>query len=166
MMAGDDRIARIRVGRFTVGIIGLQAALEEAAKAGLPCDEAAGQYLLQRLRINNYIPALSEPEHARAFLQEYRKYKGEPLGGEEDQGLEVKVLGPGCPNCEKLEQMVYRVMAAENIAGSVEHVRDRKEIGAYGVFLTPGLVINGKVKCAGRLPPEKQLCEWLRAAVR
>jgi hypothetical protein len=163
-MAEDEGVARIRVGRFTVGIIGLQAALEQAAIANLPSDDAIAHYLLERLRAGNYIPPGSEPEHARAFLQEYRKYKGEQTDSEETQGLEVKVLGPGCPNCEKLEQMVYRVMAAENIAGSVEHVRDRKEITAYGVFLTPGLVINGKVKCAGRLPPERQLCEWLRAA--
>jgi hypothetical protein len=165
-MAGGDSIARIRVGRFTVGIVGLQAALEEAAKADLPSDDAVSQYLLQRLRGSNYIPAGSEQEHARAFLQEYKRYRGEPSAIEEAQGLEVKVLGPGCPNCEQLEQMVYKVMAAENIAGSVEHVRDRKEIRACGVFLTPGLVINGKVKCAGRLPPERQLCEWLRAAAK
>ncbi|UCE84407.1 MAG: thioredoxin family protein [Deltaproteobacteria bacterium] len=83
---------------------------------------------------------------------------------EQSHELEVKVLGPGCPNCEKLEQMVYKVMAADNIVGSVEHVRDLNEIAAYGMVATPALVINGEVKCVGRLPRESQLRAWLEEA--
>ena len=70
-------------------------------------------------------------------------------------------IGPGCPNCEKLEQMVYQVMERENIIGSVEHVRDLKEITSYGLVGLPALVINGEVKSVGRFPRENQLSQWL-----
>ena len=85
---------------------------------------------------------------------------------EEFQGLEVKILGPGCPNCDKLEQMIFRVMADSNIAGDVEHVRDLAEIANYGLVPTPALVINGKIKSSGRLPRERQVHQWLKEAVQ
>ena len=89
---------------------------------------------------------------------------GEPIEAEKPQGLEVKVLGPGCPNCDKLEQMVYQVMETENIIGSVEHVRDLEEIASYGLVGLPALVINGEVKSVGRFPRESQLRDWLEQA--
>jgi small redox-active disulfide protein 2 len=95
------------------------------------------------------------------LLREYKRYRGEPVEIEQSHELQVKVLGPGCPNCDKLEQIVYKVMAADNIVGSVEHVRDLNEIAAYGMVATPALVINGEVKCVGRLPRENQLRQWL-----
>jgi small redox-active disulfide protein 2 len=105
-------------------------------------------------------------EHARAFLREYKKFKGEPFEMEKPQGLEVKILGPGCPNCDKLEQIIFRVMADSNIAGEVEHVRDLAEIANYGLVPTPALVINGKVKSSGRLPQERQVLQWLKEALK
>jgi hypothetical protein len=60
--------------------------------------------------------------------------------------------------------MVYQVMTAEGIAGDVEHVKDLHKIGAYGMVVTPALVINGEVKSVDRLPPESQLRQCLREA--
>lgn len=82
------------------------------------------------------------------------------------KGLEVKIVGPGCINCEKLEQMVYKVMSVANLLGTVERVRDLNEIAAYGLVPTPALVISGKVKSSGRLPPERQVLQWLGEAAR
>ena len=56
--------------------------------------------------------------------------------------MKIKVVGLGCPNCDKLEQMIFRVMAESNIAGDVEHVRDLAEVANYGLLPTPALVIN------------------------
>jgi small redox-active disulfide protein 2 len=161
-MAEQDEAVQIKVGKFNVGIVGLQAALEEAVGASLPSDEEIGQYLLEHLKSKNYIPPKAESEYAKAFLREYRKHVGEAIEAEKPQGLEVKVLGPGCPNCDKLEQMLYTVMTAEGIAGDVEHVKDLNKIAAYGMVATPALVINGEVKSVGRLPREIQLRQWLR----
>ena len=109
-MTRGDEVVKIKVGKFAVGIVGLQAALEEVAGASLSSDDEVAQYLLEQLKSKNYIPPKAESEYTKAFLREYRKHLGEPIEAEKPQGLEVKVLGPGCPNCEKLEQMVYQVM--------------------------------------------------------
>ena len=149
-----------------MGIVGLQEAVEEAGQKKFSSDEEIGDHLLQALKKKNYVPPKLEADHARAFLREYKKFKGEPFEMEKPQGLEVKILGPGCPNCEKLEQMIFKVMADSNIAGDVEHVRDLAEIANYGLVPTPALVINGKIKSSGRLPQERQVFQWLREAAR
>ena len=163
-MAEQDEVVKIRVGDFTVGIVGLKVALEEAIQTNFSSDPAVAEYLLKQLKAKNYIPPRSEADYAQAFLRAYRKYKGEEVEAEKSLGLDVKVLGPGCPNCDMLEQMVYKVMAADNIVASVEHVRDLNEIAAYGMVATPALVINGEVKCVGRLPKQSQLRAWLEEA--
>jgi protein-disulfide isomerase len=53
-------------------------------------------------------------------------------------------------------------MAELNLAGDIEHIRDVKEIGKYGVMGTPALIINGKVKSVGKVPPKSKLMEWLK----
>ena len=165
-MSRETEVARIKVGKFTVGIVGLNQAVDETAQKEFSSDEEIADHLLQVLQEKNYIPQKSAADYARAFLREYKKFKGEAFEMEKPHGLEVKILGPGCPNCDKLEQMIFRVMAESNIAGEVEHVRDLAEIANYGLVPTPALVINGKIKSAGRLPQETQILQWLRQAAR
>jgi small redox-active disulfide protein 2 len=163
-MANEDDVVKIKVGQFTVGIVGLKAALEKAVEEGLPADDTGGRQLLEWLKPRNYIPSSAEAAYAGAFLQEYRKHCGLPVEVQKAEGLEVKILGPGCINCNKLEQMVYKVMSAASLLGTVEHVRDLNEIAAFGLLAVPALVINGQVKCAGRLPAERQVLQWLKEA--
>jgi hypothetical protein len=163
-MGKNDDVANIKVGGDAVGVVGLKAALEDVAEKELTSDEEISSHLVKVLSARNYIAPKSEPDYARAFLREYKKFKGEPFEIDDPRELEVKILGPGCPNCEKLEQIVCKVMSASNIVGTVEHVRDLAEITSYGFVATPALVINGKVKSSGRLPPERQVLQWLEEA--
>ncbi len=78
--------------------------------------------------------------------------------------MEVKVLGTGCAKCKKLEEMVINVMKENNIDGNVEKVTQINDIMSYGIMMTPGLVINGKVVSSGNLPKETQILEWLKNA--
>jgi len=160
----QDQVVKIRVGEFTVGIVGLKAALAEATQRNFSSDQALVEYVLKQLKAKNYIPPRSEAESAQAFLGEYKKNRGEEVEPEKSHGLEVKILGPGCPNCDRLEQMVYKVMADGGIVGNVEHVKDLKEIASYGMVATPALVINGEIKMSGRLPRDSQLRKWLEQA--
>ena len=86
---------------------------------------------------------------------------GEKVTGE-PRGLVIKILGPGCPNCEALEHMVMAAVAELNLPVEVEHVRDRQEILSLGVFGTPALIINDEVKAVGQLPTKEKLKQWLR----
>ena len=80
--------------------------------------------------------------------------------------MDIKVLGAGCANCNKLEQMVFDVLAEQNIDASVVHVTDIKEIVSMGVMSTPALVIDGQVKAAGVVPSKAKLIEIITEAVK
>ena len=102
-------------------------------------------------------------DYRTAFLREYKKFVGEPFEDIADPNvLQIKVLGPGCPNCERLEHDLMTLLAELKIKADLEHVRDPLQIGAYGVMAMPALVINEKVMATGRVPSKKTLKEWLQ----
>ncbi|NVM27045.1 MAG: thioredoxin family protein [Desulfobacterales bacterium] len=76
--------------------------------------------------------------------------------------MDIKVLGPGCTQCDRLERELMEVMAEMNLATDIEHVTDINEMRGYGVMGTPALIVNGKVMSVGRVPPRKKITEWLR----
>ena len=75
--------------------------------------------------------------------------------------MEIKILGTGCPKCQKLEQIARDVAAARGIDAKFEHIRDRAEILKYPVIGTPALVIEGQVKASGRIPSKEEIAAWL-----
>ena len=163
-MSQDD-VIQIRVGNSPVGIIGLKNVVEDIAEEyGESPDDEVSDELLKRLSKKNYIPDRVKPDYARAFLKEFKKFLGKPYEEEASEGVEIKVLGPGCAQCDGLEQTLMQVMAEINLAADIEHVRDIKEIGKYGVMGSPALLINGKVKSVGKVPHKAKIKEWLTEA--
>jgi small redox-active disulfide protein 2 len=75
--------------------------------------------------------------------------------------MKIEVLGPGCHNCKKLEQDVQKALSELNIEASVVKITDIKEISSYGILMTPGLVINGKVYSSGKIPTVATLKKWM-----
>jgi small redox-active disulfide protein 2 len=78
--------------------------------------------------------------------------------------MQVKVLGPGCARCRKLEELTREAAAEAGVAVEVEHVKDVATITDYGVMSTPGLVVGDKLVMSGRLPRREEIVAWLRAA--
>jgi len=78
--------------------------------------------------------------------------------------MDIKILGPGCPRCEELWKRTVNVLAEQNIAANLEKIKDIKQMIAYGILSTPALVIDGKVKCAGRIPRPEEIKNWLLEA--
>ncbi|HPG41752.1 MAG TPA: thioredoxin family protein [bacterium] len=76
--------------------------------------------------------------------------------------MDVKVLGTGCPKCQELEKRVKTVAGNNNIDIQLEKVTDLQKIMSYGIMMTPGLVIDGEVKSAGKLPSEAEILAWLQ----
>jgi len=76
--------------------------------------------------------------------------------------MEIKILGGGCPRCEKLEQTVRE--AAQTLGVDVEFIKIKKmnEIMQYDILETPALVIDEKVKSSGRIPAKEEIMEWMR----
>lgn len=159
----QNDVRQIKVGKHTIGIIGLKNSLEDVAKdfAEKPEDEIQAE-LLRRISGKNYIPDHIKEEYGRAFLREFNKFLGRPYKEELSEGLEIKVLGPGCPRCDMLESELKEVMTEMNLPANIEHITDVKEIGKYGVMGTPALFINGEVKCVGSVPHRSKLVAWLK----
>ncbi len=79
--------------------------------------------------------------------------------------LTIKILGPGCPNCKKVEEIARRALAALAIEADVVKVTDMAKITEYPILGTPGLVINEKVVCSGRIPSEAEVTTWIANAL-
>jgi small redox-active disulfide protein 2 len=79
--------------------------------------------------------------------------------------LTIKVLGSGCANCKRLEQIAHKVVADLGLEAEVIKVTDTNKIMDYNVLSTPGLVVNEKVVCSGRIPTPGEVTTWLTSAL-
>jgi len=75
--------------------------------------------------------------------------------------LTIKVLGSGCANCKKVEAIARQAVASLGIDADVIKVTDYNDILSYNILSTPGLVINEKVVCSGRIPSPAEVTTWV-----
>lgn len=78
--------------------------------------------------------------------------------------LKIKVLGPGCANCKKLESVTQQAVQMAGVQAEITKVTDYAEIMVYAILSTPGLVINEKVVSSGRIPDQAEVVTWLADA--
>jgi small redox-active disulfide protein 2 len=152
----------LRVGKVSVGLIGLDLALNKLSnRPDLDLASAVCQ-VYSEVAAKNYIPAAAESAYRTAIAKEITRLRGgtHPHEGE----LVIRILGPGCVSCNNIQKMVFEIMAELGIAADILQIHDLDEIGRFGVMRTPALLINGVVKSAGRLPTRSQIEEWLREA--
>jgi len=156
---------KIKVGAHVTGIMGLKAVLAEMAEQYRhEPDDRIGVIMRDKLARSNYIAKGAEQIYELAFLREYKKYIGQPMPTESASGLTIKVLGQGCPQCERLTEEVMQVLGENNLAADLEHVTNPMEIAGYGVFIMPVLIINDKVRSTGTVPSKVKLKGWLTDA--
>ena len=79
--------------------------------------------------------------------------------------LTIKVLGSGCANCKRVEQIARKVVKEMALEAEVVKVTDYNDISAYNILSTPGLVINEKVVCSGRIPTPAEVTTWVANAL-
>ena len=75
--------------------------------------------------------------------------------------MKVQILGIGCARCQELEKRVIDTLAELNIPADIEHVTDLKRFASMGIFMTPGLVVDGKVASQGKVPSKDELKKLL-----
>ncbi len=75
--------------------------------------------------------------------------------------MEIKVLGPGCAKCNKTEKLLKQVVAETGVGADIENVTDMLKISEYNVMATPAIVVNGEVKCTGKIPKKEEIKAWL-----
>ena len=79
--------------------------------------------------------------------------------------MKIKVLGPGCARCHQLEQTTREVVKDLGIEAEIEYVKDVKKIIEYPILTTPGLVINEKLVCSGRVPSKSEITTFITTAL-
>jgi small redox-active disulfide protein 2 len=79
--------------------------------------------------------------------------------------LTIKVLGSGCANCKRVEQIAHKVIKDMGIEAEVIKVTDYAEMMAYNIMSTPGLVVNEKIVSTGRIPAPAEVTTWLTSAL-
>lgn len=85
--------------------------------------------------------------------------------------LSVKVLGPGCAKCYAVERAAAAALEAlrreqPELQATLVHLEDPMDIMEYPILFTPGLVVNEKLVCAGKVPKTAEVMGWYREALR
>jgi len=76
--------------------------------------------------------------------------------------MEIRILGPGCPRCHEVEKRTMNVLIELDVDANIEKITDINKIAKYKILGTPGLVINEKVKCSGRIPSLAEIKKWIQ----
>jgi len=77
--------------------------------------------------------------------------------------MDIKILGGGCKNCERLEKITREAVDELGFSANFFHVKDMNDILSYDITSTPGLVINEKVMASGRIPKKSEIITWLKS---
>jgi hypothetical protein len=149
----------IRIGKASVGLIGLDIALYAAARQQLD-EQAAADFLFTQIRGQNYIPPGCSEQYREALLAAYRKHCG--TASSEEAGFVIRIFGTGCVSCNRLHTLLIELLARLGIAADVEQIYDPDEIGRHGVTRTSALMMNGTLKSAGILPSPALVEQWMR----
>ena len=75
--------------------------------------------------------------------------------------MKIQVCGPGCANCAKTEKVVQEAVAEAGVEATVVKVSDFAEMAKLGVLSTPAIVVDGQVKCVGKVPAKSDVLAWI-----
>ncbi|PIU66457.1 MAG: thioredoxin family protein [Armatimonadetes bacterium CG07_land_8_20_14_0_80_40_9] len=75
--------------------------------------------------------------------------------------MQIKILGPGCARCNQLESLTKEALKGLDLDVNIEKISDVEEILKYPIMGTPALIINKKIKVAGRVPNKEQIKKWI-----
>jgi len=78
--------------------------------------------------------------------------------------IDVKILGPGCKKCQEVTNMVRMVAKENHLYAQIEEIANIERTAEFGVIETPALVVDGDVKCMGRVPGPSEVLAWLKKA--
>lgn len=151
----------VLVGNTQVGLIGLKEIFEELKSQREKPESVLKEMLVEKAAKKNYIPDSIKEEYQKALFGEFKKFLGEKVEEERGEFLEVIILGTGCFSCNQLEKDILAVLSETGIKAGLNHITDPNLIAQYGILPPPALIINGKVKSAGRIPSKSMIKKWL-----
>ena len=75
--------------------------------------------------------------------------------------MKIEIFGPGCVRCKESEKNARQAVTSLGIEAEIVKVEDVREFAKRGVMFTPGLAIDGEVKCTGRIPSSAEIITWI-----
>ena len=78
--------------------------------------------------------------------------------------IDIKILGPGCTKCLEVANIVRMVAKEHGLPVQIEKIGNTERIAEFGAILTPAVVVDGDVKCTGRVPSPAEVLTWLKKA--
>lgn len=79
--------------------------------------------------------------------------------------MTIQVLGTGCPKCNEVERLVREALSYLRTEATIEKVTNPVDIARFKVLFTPAVAIDGKVKCAGRVPKAAEIVSFITTAM-
>lgn len=76
----------------------------------------------------------------------------------------IKILGSGCANCKRVEQITKKVVAQMNVDAEIIKVTEYPKIMEYDILSTPGVVVNEVLVSSGRIPTADEITNWINQA--
>jgi small redox-active disulfide protein 2 len=76
--------------------------------------------------------------------------------------MKIQILGPGCANCQKLEENAQKAIAQLKIKAQIEHITDINQMVIMGMMFGPGLAIDGQLVCQGKVAEVEEIKKWLK----
>lgn len=163
----ETEVTRIRVDDYEVGIVGLNSAITDALSSCSKKDDLdVAKFLLESLSRKNYIPSSARKKYAEAFLNEFKKMRGDHVDEIATEAIHIKILGPGCYQCDTLEKTVIKILGQMECPASVEHITDIRKIAGMGLFSTPALMINGEIVMSGSGLTETKIRDLIKKFVK
>ncbi len=153
----------IKIGRAAVGLVGLDLIMARALADNLTADKAI-DFIYSAVKERNYIPDSARALYRQSLKREYERLR-EGREQSREKGLNIEILGPGCVSCNRLNDMIFDILQDLGVAADIMQIHELDEIWRHGVLATPALIINGSVKCAGRLPASSEVREWLEQEI-
>ena len=78
--------------------------------------------------------------------------------------MTIQIMGTGCPKCKQLAAHAEEAVQQLGLDAEIVKVDNPVDIAKFKVMFTPGLAIDGEVKCAGKIPSVEEIKSWLTAS--
>ena len=79
--------------------------------------------------------------------------------------MKIEIFGPGCVRCKEVEKNARHAAMSLGMDVEIIKVEDVREFAKRGVMFTPGLAIDGEVKCTGRIPSSAEITSWITTSL-
>jgi len=161
----ENDIKQIVIDGHRISLVGLQESFIRIKEMGIKDRAQLKEQIVREIEKQNYIAPSFKEKYAAALYEEYQLFIGEIKERRESGPLTIRVIGPGCYNCERLFELTLQVLSEMGVSADLDKVTDPAMQRQFGITATPALIVNNKVKVTGRVPAKAEVKEWIKGAI-